>query len=587
MSGVHRKQRARLIRILENDSEPHLPESELRALLLACFPRSSDCPNLTITTVSLVDLRSRLGQLLRRRAHRPVCIAFDLWHASELVRDCDAVCEALHKRLVSLTDIGDMDLVLLVREISVLTNALYFKDRLLPSCKSAGVGLLVIELGKHVRTRQFVSPHLARAPRPPARRAIEAAIKPSLAPIDAEKFVAAHSDVLFGHFEVCDAPVHVPALLSLGRIRQDPDARDTLVQLLTAAIPAELSQDMLLRTFDMNSGVIESLALGMAGNDDRRLLTESSDARSIRGRPIVILADMLCSVHPITQTVQRYQSAGPSAIMLMGLSRYRSFTAPPGTEILWCPTTLPYDEYGIEDAACPFCRQGSTPVQLAYIDTSTEALGAFDSVTFWELIGSVPASFEVGHWVSPVTGHHYLHRIQVRPLLQTHAYGISVRLANRIRYDARIKPSWIDCIVCPADSAGEELARALAPRIGLRDQHVVALPRSLFSKATATDEPPALTKFIDDHYASQLHQHANVLIVDQAAHRLGTLAPLKHICKLRGGKVLAFVVLINRLSGNELYAGEWLWDTEFISLYEWKCAPFRNDMCPCRRLEDA
>jgi hypothetical protein len=492
---------------------------------------------------------------------------------------CDDLCGELRHRIDQLPrGFGEnIDLIIVVSDLNEFLKSVALRDRLEKTCASRRTGLVVLQIGTEPR---------AVVKSPSARLVQDCDVRVShlrqqrVATIperNVEQFIRESVDEVFGHFKVL-TPIngsrtrtesHVTSLVSLERCLRD----DRLIPFLQTVLERELdSRDFLIASIGLQGPDLDGVAQGIVNNASARF----GLSRELRGRKVAILSDVLWGAYDLEGVVQSCRERGAEDVFVLGFASYKGFSS--GTFRMKSFAEIGGSVYTPGEATCPYCRHGDKAVFGEYLDGYLAQIGAFHPYAFWELVASTEGAFLDGHWESPTTLYHYLHRVWCEPLFKKHGYGIAVRVRNLLT--EHIYPDWIDTLLCPEEPNARLLAQGINQSLKTSEKQLVFIPRTYFPSVTGTSIPKELQEYLEGKYGQNPLQRRNVVIVDQAAHHFETLSALSHICRFMGGRVLAFAVAIDRLHESTAVS-DWLPSSHYVSLYRWPWPPFKPDQCPC------
>ena len=112
------------------------------------------------------------------------------------------------------------------------------------------------------------------------------------------------------------------------------------------------------------------------------------------------------------------------------------------------------------------------------------------------------------------------------------------------------------------------------------------IPRRLLSSIVGKEVGEELVRFVESEYGKDSLYRQNVVIIDQAAHHFRTFSSLRNVCEHYGATILAFAVFVDR-SPSQISWGDHFYDSHYIPLYSWPCAPRRDYECLCVETENA
>jgi hypothetical protein len=405
---------------------------------------------------------------------------------------------------------------------------------------------------------------------PPAVRAREKA-QPIV--ITSEQMLQ-NARILFGHFDASTSlhnfPYHIPAVVSWEHLATDQAIIAQLKNDLEIIVdgPFEILHAPLLQA--NGSEVISATVRTALSNISR--LSESQKG------PYVIVTDLLATGDQLEPYLRDLQAKSASVAGIFSLASYQGVRPSSGAPFR-SYLELPYGASRIP-GHCFVCDFDKHPVRLTNLPEIKAMLGAFDSITFWELIGSDKDFYSAGHEAMPRTGYHYYFRLIVRALFKHHAYGLAIRIRNALR-KAQIYPKWVQKILCPDDDEIRVFAQTVAEVLDLASSDVVFFPRDLLRFVTGTRMDPSLIKQIPQSISGALSGQ-NVIIIDQAAHHFRTVASLASICEYYRSIVLAFAVVIDRVDPAVKLA-ERVPFSHYVPLYSWPYPPSRPNECACQQ----
>lgn len=521
---------------IEDQSHPNI---DFQSLLDNCFDETNKCHILHLCEqleLSGEQIRSAL-ESLKNDIDKHQCLIIDFSNQNATVRHYDKLCWHVYEKLEELElKVGHkLDIIIAVSKLGEFISSLILTQRLVESCKSRGVGLIIVAVTPEVKaitlnnSGRFFTLHIDN---------LAEYFTPFIPDFSTERITQA-IDIIFGHFKISrwGKDLHVPAVVSVERLLHD----NRFLSKVYNDFREEFgSDDFRIAYFDNQGELMERFALGLVDNDSSRLINESD---SLSGKNVGLVCDVLWRAYPIYETINRWTVAGAKKVFVLGFAKYMNTFEVPDKRIT-SYITIRYPDYLPNN--CPFCIQGSTLTSGDYFARFADEVGKFDAYTFWELISDVEGGYYGEHWRSDRTGYHYLQTIRTAPILDKHGYGLSHRIWNMIA-KVGIRKQWVDNIVITKEPESEKMADSLVNLIGLSSEQIIAVPREYFGRITATYIPDELRTFISETYGPDPLNRRNVIILDQAAHHFGTLWALRHLCRFLNARVLAFAVLINRL----------------------------------------
>lgn len=566
---------AKVLRLrLPKAEEQSPPNIDFPSLLDNCFDETNKFhtqPSYEQLELSDEQIRTALGSL-EKDIEKHQCLIIDFSNENATVRNYDKLCWHLYEKLeeLELRESHKLDIIIAVSKLGEFISSVILIQRLVESCKSRRVGLIVVAVTPEVKaitlndSGRFFTQRIDN---------LTEHFTPFI-PLFTTEGITQAIDIIFGHFSISrwGNDLHVPAVVSVERLLHDNRFLSKVYNDLREEFK---SDDFCIAYFDSQGELMEQFALGLVDNDSSRLVNETD---SLSGKNIALVCDVLWRAYPIYETINRWTVAGAKKVFVLGFAKYMNTFEVPDKQIT-SYITIRYPDYLPNN--CPFCTQGSTFTSGDYFARFADEVGKFDAYTFWELISDVEDGYDGKHWRSLRTGYHYLQTIRTAPILDKHGYGLSHRVWNMIA-KVGIRKQWVDNIVITQELESEKMADSLAKLIGLSSEQIIAVPREYFGRITATYIPDELKTFISETYGPAPLDRRNVIILDQAAHHFGTLWALRHLCRFLNARVLAFAVLINRIHAS-IDINDWLPDAHFISLYEWNWPPFKDDECPCGR----
>lgn len=556
----------------------------LRVLLSNCFKEKYICPlstRFSETTIAPRELRGKLGQMFRKNVAGPRCLLVDFSSEGPTIHHYDTLCWHISEKMdeIKLEPSQTLDVLIVVSDISEFFGSVALDRRLIPSCKAKGVGLLVAAITPEPQAQVcYDAGRFSRRGVAGIGAVFERVMLPSGRGVLTKSEVRDGLDILFGHFElsVGTRKLHVPALIGMERLLGD----DKFLQLVLSDLQRRLgNEDFFVVPFGIQGGLMENFALALVNNEKSRV-ANFPNFKINSAKDVVLLCDVLSEVYPLREAIDQCLKRGAGRLITLAFAKYASFPVEGRVNASWY-VDLDYEEYKPDPSICPFCAQGSPLVSGEYFVRFAEQVGEFDSFAFWELVSDVNGGYSDAHWLSNRTGYHYLHRIKALPILAKHGYGLACRIRNMV-VRRGILPNFIDKILCPDEPEATQLAELTARCFGLKRDSIVAVPRKYFGTITTTYIPQELSSSIAERYGRYALEGRNVIILDQAAHHFGTLAALGHLCRFLNAKILAFVVLVDRLDP-ATGVGDWLPDSHYVFLYRWPWPPFKGDECPCRQ----
>jgi hypothetical protein len=383
-------------------------------------------------------------------------------------------------------------------------------------------------------------------------------------------------DLLFGHFSIRhnENLFHTPVVASVRRLASDPN----FVRQLNGDIADHLEDtNFAVLPLGIDSGGIDELAIALVDNAFERRLSfpVAFDGTT---SSVVVLCDIISRTHPLSEIVQDLRQRGFSRILITGITRFMNTPEIQSVD-QYSYYELPLQAISTKDEPCVYCDQGVPLLEAESFNHLANSIGVFDQVTFWQFIGQDKSYYDVGHWVSGRTRHHYLFRVLTSSIFSDWGFDLAARLRNSLRTHS-IMPQWIRKIVIPDEPEAILLAESLLRVLGLENDCIIAVPRRFFSSVTPQDVGQDVIDFIGSKYGDRSLDGTCVLIVDQAAHHFKTVSALHRICRAFNASVLAFVVFIDRTQPG-FSIDEFLPDSKYVALYSWHSPPKRGFDCLC------
>lgn len=529
------------------------------------------------------DFRDLLSNIFKKGGKRyPDTLIIDFSSVQSSIERysdyCDDICTELRHRIdqISKAVSSHVDLIIIVSDLLEFRKSITLKERLEKSCVSKETGLVIIEVSDEPKAHIVYNSGRLLASCEENINSLQKTVKTDTDEICDEDLIRSQADEIFGHFEVSSVKEsgsllfksHVTTLLSLERCLNE----DKLIPFLHDIIKRELECDnFTIASIGLQSADLEVIAKGIVNNDLNRFGLN----RSLDDRKVAILCDILWNAYDLEGIVSMCRRKGAADIYVVGFGSYKGFT---GSFRYQSFIEIDGREYKLVDNSCPFCKYDVPLLNYEYLDGYLAEIGKYHPYEFWEEVGNVPGAYIDGHWESERTGYHYLHQIRCKPLFNKYGYGMAIRIRNLLM--KHIFTHWIDVLLCPDDEEAviftEQIKRSL------KTSHIesIIIPRKYFGVVTGNNIPSELNDNLKNKYGDNPLDKKNVIIVDQAAHHFGTLTALSHVCQFLGGRILAFIVAIDRLHPNTLVS-DLLPNSHYLSLYRWPWPPFKSDQCPC------
>lgn len=522
-------------------------------------------------------LRAMFG---RNKRNRPLLVVIDFssvpstaeWYSDY----CDDLCREVQHRLDRLRNNlpHTIDFIIVVSDLDEFLKSVTLRERLVKSCEDKNVGLVIAEVSTTLRgTVKHASARIAcdcvekigqlRQP-----------VESGASDVMDEDFIESLVDEVFGHFEVSPlsgdpqrVQSHVTSLVSLERCLQE----DRVIPFLHGLLTHELGEGFVIAPVGLQGPDLDGVAMGIVNNDIDRFGVD----RGLQNRKVALLCDILWHAYDLDTIIASCYERGASDVFTLGFAAYKGFSSKFRVKAF---VDIDGHEYKPGKSSCPFCFHDVKPTGGEYLQGYLAEIEEFHPFVFWELVSSTEGAFLDGHWPSPRTKYHYLHRVRCEPLFRKHGYGIAIRIRNLLT--RHVYAEWIDTLLCPDEPEATLLAEQIIRSLKTSYKQLVVIPRRYFTGVTGTSIPVGLSDFLTEKYGNNPLDRRNVIIVDQAAHHFGTLSALSHICRFLGGRILAFAVAVDRLSATTLLS-DCLPNSHYLSLYRWPCPPFKPDQCPC------
>lgn len=568
---------------------PWHTESTYRLIIKKCF--KSDFVVTTIRNpreyrISSDELHDKMKRLFQRVKRSP-CLLIDFSSvpvtADGYAHRCDDLCRDLQNRIDQINPrvAESLDIIIIASDVKEFCGSVRLEDRLIPSCRDREIGLVVIALTPEPQVRMLHnSGRFASNIDVNISNIVQEKSQTEGININPDDEIRESIDTVCGHFELSWPPekvtpngmlLHVPALVSLARFSS---GGTNLTHLQNIFVRELQSDDFVIHYFGIED--MKNLALAIVNNENSRL----ASIVGVRNRKVAIVCDILWELYGLEDFVQRQMDEGAVDVFTVGFVSYAPFRN--NTNIRYkCFLDLDFEEYQPNEDSCPFCRhEDAQAIKGDYLEKFLGKIYGFETHTFWEIVSNTEGAYTDGHWPSPRTGYHYLHRINTLPILEKHGYCISCRIRNLLA--EHIHNEWIDAILCPAEPEAVRLSELLSRALHLKGNMIVKVHRKYFHKVTKASIPDELNAVLSQEYGESYLKKWNIIIVDQAAHHFQTVSALSHLCRFRGARILAFAVLIDRLH-HRVPVSECLHSSHYISLYKWPWPPFKGDECPCTR----
>jgi hypoxanthine-guanine phosphoribosyltransferase len=498
---------------------------------------------------------------------------------------CDSLCASLHLRLSYSADRADtpfapFDILIIVSGFDDFLKSVTLNKILNKTCNKYGIGLIIAQITP-LTSMTIISNSTRMDPR--STRNIDQFVNPGLIKeipaISVGDEIKQSIDLIYGHFEITSIDpfhsgrtktAHVNTLVSLERcLRKDN------VLLYLQEIIEEWAGDnnFLIMPIGIQGGDLNGLVMGIVNNNSDRFGAEND----LNGRKVAIVCDVLWDVYDLEEIAQSCKMRGATDVFILSFAKYKDTFL----QNVSNKSIIEVDGHEFVITGCPFCKNGDEVVgeNYEYLEQYLKNIKSLSPYVFWEMVSSTASAFAEGHWKSPITDYHYLHRFWCEPLFKTHGFGIALRLKNKI-LDTGIFREWIDAFVCPDEAQAVMLAEFVSRAFLRSTERIIKIDRKYLYKVTGTSIPVELEKHLNEVYQPDPFKGKNIVLIDQAAHHFGTLQALKNICEQLEGRILAFIVFIDRLHPSNSVS-ESLPSSHFISLYEWPWPPYKADQCPC------
>ena len=494
---------------------------------------------------------------------------------------CDYLCVDLQHGIERLpkASSGILDLLLIVSDLDEFLNSVTLRQLLEKSCVEKGVGLIVVQMmptprAEMVFRSERLDPDCTRKIAS-MRRPLEV---PALTSVPIDEEIRQSIDQICGHFEIYShlyhsensKRTHVTSLISLDRCLQNSRVLPYVQSLLKEWAG---HTDFVVATVGLQVADMDGLARGVVNNDASRFGLTCD----LRDRKVAIVCDVIWGAYDLEAIAKWCVTHGAVDVLILGFSQYTGYHVP-GVQT-HCIVEVEGKEFAANDGTCPYCLHGDTAVKGEYLGEFLDDIKTFHPFIFWEMVSSTKGAYFDGHWESTVTSYHYLHRLWCEPLFRKHGYGIALRIRNLIA-EKGILNEWIDTFLCPEEPQAIMLAEEINRALKGNPKTIIKIPREHFTSVTGTSISNKLQEYMVSVYGKDALHKRNVIIIDQAAHHFGTLSALSNICHLLGGRILAFVVAIDRLHPSTTVA-DWLPNSHYVALYKWPWPPFKADQCPC------
>jgi hypothetical protein len=539
-----------------------------------------------LSSSSVGDLAGSLIKVMSsnsKKKGKTSVVVLQMLDKEDDVHDYDDLCVAIDLALHDPRISKPWCVVIAVSNEEVFNESVLLRLRLIPTCRTLTVGLILLSVGEQMKSTILNRGNLPRTLQPPVLQSPKSPSnlqeKPVVRLTTAE--IADAFQVLFGHFEIgCNGKsFHVPAVASVQRLLKN----DVFLRQLNDDISSALkASDFVICPFGIAGGGIDELSLMLTGRDANRL-KHAASIKDHDGSPLVILCDFASSIYGIEDVIAEARMKGTDKIAVAAIARYQNAPAYGVKELHYLETD--YKAVPASDPSCKFCMQGmEPPIKGDHFDSFARRIGEFDDFTFWEFIAQSREFYDVKHWWSERTHYHYHFRIMAKPIFKRYSYDLSLRLKNVIERKG-ILPGWVKKIVCTGGEESMQLSVGLAEVLGLGPDDVIPIPRDYFTPMAGDRQLNAgLATYVEEHHIADSLRKQNVLIVDQAAHHFGTLSALRHVCEYFECTVLAFAVFIDR-TDKAFYLGDYLPNSHYIALYSWHVPPRRPYECPCTNKE--
>jgi adenine/guanine phosphoribosyltransferase-like PRPP-binding protein len=492
-------------------------------------------------------------------------------------KSCDWLCASLHLRLSDSADkkpSTPVDIFIIVSGIDEFLNTVALKEILTKTCKENKVGLIIIQITPNTCVKIISkSDRLDSSCTRKKGQFDNFYSREEKQEIPVEDLIEQSIDLIYGHFEITSTDpfhsgrskkAHVDTLVSLERCLKE----DRVLFFLQDIIEKWAGDNnFICIPIGIQGGELESLVMGIVNNNYERFGTKINFNRS----KVAIICDVLWDVYDLEVIAQSCKKQGAKDVFILSFAKYRYKDLQTVTNY----SIVEVDGHEFVKPECPFCKNGVEVIgeNYEYLEQYLKTINSFSAYVFWEMVSSTPDAFKEGHWKSPITQYHYLHRFWCEPLFKKHGYGIALRLKNKI-LDKGIFSEWIDALICPDEASAVMLAENICRVFLLSTERIIKIEREYLNKVTGTSIPVELEEDMKEIKGK------NIVLIDQAAHHFGTVHALKFICEQLGVRILAFTVFVDRLQPNNSVK-ESLPTSHYISLYNWPWPPYKADHCPC------
>jgi hypothetical protein len=386
---------------------------------------------------------------------------------------------------------------------------------------------------------------------------------------------------VYDHFEISinNMIYHTPVIGSVKKLSLHQGFLNRLYQDITSVI----KDRFLIKTFGIESGGINNLALTISNFGEHKIVNEFENAYNYSS--LVILCDFIAPYYSINEFIINIAKRGVDNVLIIGIEKFKNFNlSVNGVRV----NLISYHESNYfayssnELKSCAFCKHGDiSPITGSTFDDFVEKIGEYNSIKFWEFLNQNECYFESKHWISPTTSYHYLFRPISKIIFYENLYNITKRFYNILR-EKKFDELSIAKILCPDEYSSKLLSEGLGEFWNLEKDDVIPIPRKYLRPIAGTDIPVRLINYLKNNNL-RIYPKQNVVIVDQAAHNTKTVTSLNRISKYFKGNTVGILVFIDRTREEIKLQYDSNTTCFYFSLYRWSIQPLEAIHCPCEK----
>ena len=400
-----------------------------------------------IASLDVIALAKKMKIVLSiRKNQKQSIIILELLSNDADVHSYDDLCDALYLTITDTTVLNPLFVCIAVSNRKTFLESVILNRRLIPSCHSKNVGLVLFHY-----TKETIEPQVLFRGTLPVIGNLPALKVGSSEKERDDTAIRLRSDeiaelfqIIFGHFrfKYADKIFHIPAIASVRKLVKNyifqAQLRLDLSRLLS-------SQSFMVFPFGIAAGGMRELSLALVDGDASRICSTAITTEH-KGVPLAIFCDFISPMYPIPQIIQQARDCGIDRVVVAGVASFEDIPDLRGVPKMSYMTT-PYKVWTESDNSCRFCLQGGEPIDGEHFEDYASKVGSFDRFTFWEFISQDRGFFKAGHWASDRTPNHYQFRIKTAPIFHRFSFDLSIRFKNMLRKNG-IAPAWVRKIVC-------------------------------------------------------------------------------------------------------------------------------------------